>query len=528
MRVSIINLNLEGRDAVGQSILNQVRFFQRRGDKVDIYLVHPPRHVPLAVTPLAHVVGLADLTEPRNTHFRTSDLYIYHYPGRYPLLDSIKTLERGSVIFYYHNVTPPELWGSSFDADVLRDSVQKAGKFANYADLIVTPSAFNANQLVQDYGVDRDRIRVLPLAVALDRFGPGPKKKALIKRFKLAGRRVILFVGRLAANKRIDLLVEALPLVWQVVPNAVLMLVGDDRGNPAIEESVERARRRAADLGVADAVIFTGSVGNLPEYYRLADVYATASLHEGFGVPLIEAMASGVPIVASRATAHPEVVGEAGLLTDPGNESDLADKLIQVLTDDALCGELVQRGLARAQEFSLECYEAGWGRVVSEATAWLPSQPYPRLRSIRLKPGTKSLDQNIDPIHLALLEELEASADIMLRSYVVRSRVPVLGPLIVWFRRNLTSHLREPYLDPTLERQVAFNQRVVHTLQMLATQLAECKAKQSEFETQLELLSAQVSRLELGPSKTAERRQLDQLNDRIKELRRQLKHNAAK
>jgi hypothetical protein len=103
----------------------------------------------------------------------------------------------------------------------------------------------------------------------------------------------------------------------------------------------------------------------------------------------------------------------------------------------------------------------------------------------------------------------------------------VLGPLIVWIRRNLTSHLREPYLDPTLERQVAFNQCVVHTLQMVATQLAEWKAKQSEFETQLELLSAHVSRLELGPSKTAERGQLDQLNDRIKELRRQLKRNAA-
>jgi glycosyltransferase involved in cell wall biosynthesis len=486
MRVSILNLNLEGRDAIGQIILAQVRFFQRRGDAVQLYLIHPPRHVPLTVRPLAHVVGLADLTEQKNTHFVQSDLYIYHYPGQYALLDSIKTLERGAVIFYYHNVTPPELWGSSFEADVLRDSVDRVGAFAKYADWIVADSAFNADQLVQDYGLDRDRIRVRPPPVPVHRLSPGPKSPALLKRFGLVGQQAILFVGRMAGNKRIDLLVEALSQVRQRVPDTVLMLVGDDRGNLAIEENVERAHQCATALGITDAVIFTGSVDDLAEYYRLADVYATASLHEGFGVPLVEAMSCGVPVVASRATAHPEVIGEAGLLCEPGNPADLADKIVQVLTDDALCGELVRRGLARAQEFSVESYDTGWSRIVAEAAAWLPNQPYPRLRPVQIESATApASDVATVPGGKPLLEALGQSADVMLRSYTVRSGLPVVGPLVAWIRRNLTSHLREPYLDPTLERQVAFNRRVAQAMEMLMTRLAEVEKRQSELEARI-------------------------------------------
>jgi glycosyltransferase involved in cell wall biosynthesis len=530
MRVSIVNLNLEGRDAIGQSILNQVRMFQRRGDEVAVYLVHPPRHVPLTVTRLAQVVGPADLVEGGSPQFTASDLYVYHYPGRYPLLNSIKTLERGAVIFYYHNVTPPELWGSPFEADVLRDSVQKAGTFAHYADWVVTDSEFNATQLVRNYGLDRERIRVLPLAVALDQFAPGPKPRALLKRYGLLGQRVILFVGRMAGNKRIDLLVEALAVVRQVVPNAMLVLVGDDRGNLAIQENVERARRRAADLNVADAVIFTGLVDSLPEFYRMADVYATASLHEGFGVPLIEAMACAVPVVASRATAHPEVVGEAGLLCEPEDAADLAAKLVQVLTDDTLCGQLVQRGLARAREFSLESYEEGWARIVAEATAWLPDRPYPRMRRVHL--GTVQTGEEKPTGALgedAGLEALEGSADVMMRGYVVRSGLPVVGPLVAWVRRNLTSHLREPYLDPTLERQVGFNQRAAQALRRLESRLAAYEMQEdgrelrmAQMGAELDLLAAQVSRLELLNAESPDRGKLDELKERIAELRSQL------
>jgi glycosyltransferase involved in cell wall biosynthesis len=530
MRVSIVHVNLEGRDAIGQSILNQARFFRRKGDQVTIYLAYPPQHVPLRARSMTQVVSLEELVDPQATDFLNSDLYVYHYPGRYPLLESMKSLDRGAVIFYYHNVTPPELWGSAFHVDELRNSVAKAGTFAQYADLTVTPSQFNANQLVQDYGLDEERVRVLPLAVALEDFQPAPKPKGLLRRYGLTGKHVILFVGRMAGNKRIDLLVEALPAVRKAVPNAVLLLVGDVSANRAIEENVQRTRQLAANLGLGDAVTFAGSVERVSDYFHLADVYASASLHEGFGVPLIEAMASGVPVVASRATAHPEVVGDAGLLCEPGDAADLADKVIQVLTDDAFYGELVRAGLDRAQDFSLENYEAGWARIVAEATEWLPERPYPPVH--RMPPTSLRAElppAAAVPTEEGLAEGLQESADVMMRSYVVRSRLPLVGPLIAWIRRNLTSHLREPYLDPTLERQVGFNQRVVEVVRQLDARLARYEqqlAAQAEdrarIEMQLQLLLAEVEHLEVVSSGSPDADQLQALRQRIDELREQL------
>jgi len=499
MRLSLINANWVGADAIGQCISQQVRYSLRRGDLVQVYTPHPPHQVPADLANVARVVTPQDLIGRRDAHFAQSDLYVYHYPSRHPLMESMLTLERGAVIFYYHNVTPPALWNSDFERETLERSVASVSLLAAYADLIVTDSEFNADQLVRDHGIDRHRIRVLPLAVQLDRFAPGPKDPALLKKFDLYGKRVIEFVGRMAGNKRIDVLIEALSVVRQQVPNAVLLLVGDDGSNPALIETVARAKARAQELGVESAVIFTGVVDDQAPYYRLADVYATASLHEGFGVPLIEAMASGVPIVASNATAHPWTLGEAGLLAEPGNATDLARQIVRVLTDDTLHGELVQRGLERAREFSLEAYEAGWEQIVAEATAWLPDQLFPRMRAI----STRLPQQVETQAEVSNLQWLSKTADIMDRGYVVRSNLPLIGPLIAWVRRNLTSHLREPYLDPALERQVAFNREVVQTLQRVLARSSEeaaalepnVAARLADLETQLEELQQQVAAL---------------------------------
>jgi hypothetical protein len=282
------------------------------------------------------------------------------------------------------------------------------------------------------------------------------------------------------------------------VPNAVLLLVGDDASNPAIAETVAKAKARAQELGVTSHVIFAGVVDDQAPYYRLAEVYASASLHEGFGVPLIEAMASGVPLVASNATAHPWVIEDAGLLAEPDNAADLARQIVKVLTDDQLHGELVQRGLARARDFSVEQYETGWSKIVAEATAWLPEQAQPQRRSISSASPQRvaAVQQAQAQAQAEELKWLEKSADVMQRGYVVRSNAPLVGPLLAWLRRNLTSHLREPYLDPTLERQVAFNREVVKTLQIVMARTAVDSTQQiKQLEAQIAELQQQVDAL---------------------------------
>ena len=105
------------------------------------------------VVRLSHLIGHAD------PHFEQSDLVVLHYPGRYPLVDSIKGIDHGAAVFYYHNVTPPELWDNPEGRLGLHHSIDSAGPLACYADLVVTPSQFNADQLAGQ-GCDRDRIRV--------------------------------------------------------------------------------------------------------------------------------------------------------------------------------------------------------------------------------------------------------------------------------------------------------------------------------------------------------------------------------
>ncbi len=475
MRVSLINLNFVSHDAIGQCMLHQLRFFRRRGDAVVLYTMHPPVGVSEDVVALTKVVSLADLIAGHDDHFFTSDLYVYHYPGRYPLMESIKGLERGAVIFYYHNVTPPNLWGSDFEREALEQGVAGVGELAPFADLVVAASQFNADQMVEQYAYDKERVHVLHIPVAIERFAAQPKQTGLVEQYQLNGRRVILFVGRMAGSKRFDLLIEALPLIQRDIPEALLMLVGDHDSNPAFEDIFAAAQSRIADLGLTDDVIFTGVVEDQTPYYHLAEIYASASLHEGFGAPLVEAMAAGVPVVASNTTAHPLTLGEAGLLVEPEDVSDLAAKIVQVLTDDTLYGDLVQRGLARAKTFSVERYETEWAKIIAEATAWLPQQPYPRPSSLLAQTVAppqpqKSIEKFLSVKEILLnseLHHLESSCDVMLRGYVVHSGIPFLGSFVAWLRRNLTSHLREPYVDPTFERQVSFNYQVIHLMRQL-------------------------------------------------------------
>jgi hypothetical protein len=94
-----------------------------------------------------------------------------------------------------------------------------------------------------------------------------------------------------------------------------------------------------------------------------------------------------------------------------------------------------------------------------------------------------------------LANEIAGQSDIALRDYQVRSRAPLVGPLIAWVRRNLTSHLREPYLDPTIENQVDLNHRIAQWMRRAATILAASAKQQTELEDRLESLEAQIEAL---------------------------------
>ena len=522
MRVSLLNLNLVDKDAIGRSLMDKARLFRERGDEVRIFVQHPPEGIAADIEPLCVVCSLSQLLgrgpelAAAREHFLMSDVYIYDYPNWYELIESIRGVDRGVVIFDYHGVTPPELWGSEEALDMLKRSVDDLPGLLGQADFAVGHSEFTHKELIERYGFPKERAFAFPYAVPLGDFCPGEPDSKLIRRYGLEGKRVLLYVGRMAGNKRVDLLVRALPLVKQEHPETVLLLVGDN-SSTAYQPIVDEIERLARELGVEKDVIFAGRVDDLPKYYQLADVYVTSSVHEGFCVPLVEAMASGLPVVGSACTAIPHTLGDAGLTFLPEDAGDLASKILAIMRDRPLRDRLCQLGLRRAPSFSLEAFRDNWQKLLDVALsqqAVLPAVSVPKgaplltplaaevvapqpsisptapisparptqpeiTRTATVEPVIRTpqpAPTSVLPDAEAHYRELETMGDVSMRDYIVRSDKPVVGSFIVWARRNLTSHLKEPYLDPIIDRQVHVNRRLAWDLKSLYNRLRELAA----------------------------------------------------
>jgi glycosyltransferase involved in cell wall biosynthesis len=227
----------------------------------------------------------------------------------------------------------------------------QARRAADLSDAIISVSEFTATQIVQLLGVERSRIHVIPHGVRVPDAAPVSARE-----------KIVLFVGAIQRRKNVGRLVkafEALPTAWK------LILAGAADGFGATEElrAVEESPRRS-DIQVLGYV----SDDTLRGLYRSASIFAFPSLDEGFGMPVLEAMAQGVPVITSNCSAMPEVAGEAALLVDPQNSDELASALVKVAADEGLRDALVRRGYARAKEFTWESAAAKTWLVYSKIT----------------------------------------------------------------------------------------------------------------------------------------------------------------
>ena len=214
------------------------------------------------------------------------------------------------------------------------------------ADHVIVDAGHTAEDLVTRGLVDRERLSVVPLA-ADERFTPGAGTAAAAARYGLPAR-YLLTVGVLEPRKNHRRLVEALARLHAAGDAVHLAIVGREgwRWRDPLAEPALAALRPFVHLlrNVPDT--------DLPALYAGAAAFVYPSLYEGFGLPLVEAMACGTPAVASRAAALPEVAGDAALLVDPYDVGALADALRAVLGDAALAARLRQAGLRRSRELS--------------------------------------------------------------------------------------------------------------------------------------------------------------------------------
>jgi glycosyltransferase involved in cell wall biosynthesis len=218
---------------------------------------------------------------------------------------------------------------------------------ARVTDLALGVSEFNRQELE---AAGFRRTGVLPILLDWAAYAH-PPVRSLLERYR-AGT-TLLYVGRVAPNKRIDDLIKAFYFYRRLDAASRLLVVGSAVDT---EGYLAGCQKLAAELGVADAVVFTGSVSQaeLCTYYRLASVYLSMSEHEGFGVPLVEAMHFGLPIVAYAAAGIPGTLGGAGLPVAEKDFPTVAELIHQVVIEPVLRDAVVAGQRERLKAFDRE------------------------------------------------------------------------------------------------------------------------------------------------------------------------------
>lgn len=265
------------------------------------------------------------------------------------------------LVVNYHNITPTPLiqsWEPLLAGD-LQAGRRQLRLLGPRTTLGVADSAYNRAEMV-DAGYDPARLTTVPVLVDYEALG-GDEDRALSARLTRehgGGGSTWLFVGRRAPSKAQHRLIAALAVYRRLYdPYARLYLVGESTS----VHYQGALPAYAARLGVADAVTITGSVPQrqLVSYYRTADVFVSASEHEGFGIPLVEAMWHGLPVVTLGGSAVTDTVDGAGLVVDadPGGHAPpavVAAAVHRVVADATLRAALVEAGRTRAATFSVD------------------------------------------------------------------------------------------------------------------------------------------------------------------------------
>ncbi|MCJ7610745.1 MAG: glycosyltransferase family 4 protein [Candidatus Aminicenantes bacterium] len=242
------------------------------------------------------------------------------------------------------------------DREARRTFVGRAGKAIQAADGVLTISQYYRRAILEAFRVDEQRIKVIPHG--LDKaFGrePAAEDKERVKETLTVPGTFLLFVGALEPRKNLVRLLEALKILGHRGLDVPLLIVGRPGGDS------ERVAQAVERLGLGSRVKLLGYLDGLTTrcLYRLATALVFPSLAEGFGLPIVEAMASGLAVAASETSAIPEVAGGAALLFDPASAEDIADKVGQVLENQALRASLVEKGKRRAADFD-------WRRTAEE------------------------------------------------------------------------------------------------------------------------------------------------------------------
>jgi glycosyltransferase involved in cell wall biosynthesis len=323
----------------------------------NVNLVTVPTHV--APTQAASSSGrrsISDLLKMTRAVAKHS-LDLFFFPAIYSYFP---VWNRAKIAVTIHDMTPARYARSVFPDKKLEFFWNLKEKIAlHQSDRIVTVSHYSKQQIMKYRGVAESLISIVSEGAG-DAFRVLPqdeRREEILSRYGLSADRYLLNVGGISPHKNLRTLAKAFSLLVQdpSFSEYKLVLAGDFEKdsfysdyNP-LQDLVHR-------LQISDRVIFTGYVvdKDLAHLYNSAALFVFPSLQEGFGLPAVEAMACGTPIVASNAGSLPEIIGDAGEFFDPADSNQLLDTIRRVLSNESLRHQMHDRGLERVQYFQWE------------------------------------------------------------------------------------------------------------------------------------------------------------------------------
>jgi len=264
---------------------------------------------------------------------------ITHRPIDFVFCGHLRMAPLAAVLSRVLNVP---LWLQIHGVDVWHDLSALQHRAVQSATMVTSVSRDTRHRLLRWVEIDPARVKVLPNTVE-PQFQPGPKPGHLLERHAVGGKKVLITVSRLSSLERYkghDRVIRTLPRVLEQRPDTIYLIVGDGDDRSRLESL-------ALECGVAKNVQFTGSVPaeELPDYFRLADVFVMPSTAEGFGIVFLQAMASGIRVIGGtqNGTRDPLCDGALGTLVDPENGDELASAILAALDDPTRTGDRTTR-----------------------------------------------------------------------------------------------------------------------------------------------------------------------------------------
>jgi glycosyltransferase involved in cell wall biosynthesis len=295
-------------------------------------------------------------------------LLIIHHSQGFDEFDRIIGLPDRKIL-RYHNITPPEFLPNPHLQHYSRKGREQLCAYAQEVEKGVAVSAFNARELA---AMGYEEPSVIPIFFNAGRLSNAGSNPEILKSWKATFN--LVFVGRICPNKRQDELIQIFDGYHSRRPDSRLLLVGSSHGT---EEYGDYLRQEITALGLNDAVLLAGKVSqsDLASYYRVASVFTCASEHEGFCVPLLEAMVFGVPVIAYNCCAVPEIVDKAGVLLDDKNPGLWLEVIDEFRFHDEFRKEVLERQRCRVQEFTIEKTGTQLRQVIDDLKVTSTSSP---------------------------------------------------------------------------------------------------------------------------------------------------------